>query len=543
MGMPRDAHGGWGRQPKTKSDMTQNKRIFLNIVATYGRYVLGAACGIFSTRWVLMALGQEDFGLYGLIGGIVIFMTFFNIQFAGALSRYYAYAVGQANVSGEPLAALEECRKWFSTGVTIHTVLPLLLVSFGYPAGMWAVESGVIGVPAARMAACVWLWRFACLTAFVSMASVPFAAMYTAKQYIAELTLYSLAQTILKMAFAFYMTLKPGDWLVRYGLAMSLVAMIPELLICLRAVCIFPECRLRLKYLALWPYMRQLGSNAGWQTFSGLGVIARMQFMTIIVNRFFGPRVTAAYSVGNTVAAESAVLNGALQGAFAPALTTAMGEGNLPRARMMVYQTCKYGTLLTLLFAVPMGLEIQELLRVWLKDVPPHAEGICLAMLAQTALRATLGGFLIGINASGRVARFQTIYGFVYLLTIPCALFAVLVWRQVYAVLVVLLAMTGVSVFVSAWVARPVLGTSLRHWAVSIIVPLALVAAGACLAGGLVLLFIEPSFLRLLLTSAVSVSVLLLASWRWVLTADEKMFVGARIRRLLGKVGMRRANR
>lgn len=517
--------------------MSPNKRIFLNIAATYSRSVLGAACGIFSTRWVLMALGQEDFGLYGLIGGIVIFMTFFNIQFAGALSRYYAYSVGQANVSDEPLAALEECRKWFSTGVTIHTVLPLLLVSFGYPAGIWAIESGVIGVPAVRMAACVWLWRFACLTAFVSMASVPFAAMYTAKQYIAELTLYSLAQTILKTAFAFYMTLKPGDWLVRYGLAMSLVAMIPELLICLRAVCIFPECRLRRKYLALWPYMRQLGGYAGWQTFGGLGYVARMQFMTIIVNRFFGPRVTAAYSVGNTVAAESAVLNGALQGAFAPALTTAMGEGNLPRVRMMVYKTCKYGTLLILLFAVPMGLEIRELLNIWLKDVPPYAEGICLAMLAQMVLKTLSDGFIIGINASGRVARFQTLYGSIYLLTIPCALLAVLVWRQVYAVLDVLLIMTVAGTLVNAWMARPVLGTSLRYWVVNIIMPLALVAAGACLAGGLVLLFIEPSFWRLLLTSAVSAGVLLLASWRWVLTADEKVFVGARIRRLVDKIG------
>ena len=70
--------------------MSPNKRIVLNILATYGRTVVGALCGIFSTRWVLMALGKEDFGLFGLVGSLVIFMSFFNTQFAGALSRFYA---------------------------------------------------------------------------------------------------------------------------------------------------------------------------------------------------------------------------------------------------------------------------------------------------------------------------------------------------------------------------------------------------------------------------------------------------------------------
>ena len=131
--------------------VTQNKRIIVNILATYGRTVFGAACGIFSTRWVLMALGQEDFGLFGLIGSIVLFLTFFNIQLAGALSRFYAYAVGAARVASDGQAGLEECRKWFTTGVLIHTVVPMLLVSIGYPIGSWAIRTGLVGVPTSRI--------------------------------------------------------------------------------------------------------------------------------------------------------------------------------------------------------------------------------------------------------------------------------------------------------------------------------------------------------------------------------------------------------
>ena len=75
--------------------MTQNRRILLNVVASYGRSLFGIACGLFSTRWVLMALGETDLGLYGVVGGLALFVSFFNIQFSLAISRYFAYSIGQ----------------------------------------------------------------------------------------------------------------------------------------------------------------------------------------------------------------------------------------------------------------------------------------------------------------------------------------------------------------------------------------------------------------------------------------------------------------
>ena len=386
--------------------MSPNKRIVLNILATYGRTIVGVLCGIFSTRWVLMALGKEDFGLFGLVGSLVIFMSFFNTQFAGALSRFYAFAVGEARVAVDSFAALEECRKWFSVGVAIHTIVPLLLVAVGYPVGAWAIRSGVVGVPAYRIDACIWLWRFVCLSSFVSMLNVPFNAMYVAKQYIAELTIYSLAQTLARTAFIYCMTLLQGDWLVTYGLATCLILIVPQVLICIRAIVVFQECRLRLAYMMLGSYMKKLASYAGWQTFGGLGYLARHQFLTVVVNRFFGPKITASFSVGGTVSGEAAALTGALNAAFAPAITTACGEGNWDRVRKMAYQACKFGTLLTLLFAIPMGLEMSEILRIWLKDVPQWTEGICLVMLAVVVVEKFSLGHGIGVNASGRVARF-----------------------------------------------------------------------------------------------------------------------------------------
>ena len=505
--------------------MSPNKRIVLNIFATYGRTVVGVLCGIFSTRWVLMALGKVDFGLFGLVGSLVIFMSFFNTQFAGALSRFYAFAVGEARTSVDPVQALEECRKWFSVGVTIHTVVPLVLVVVGYPVGAWVIRSGVAGVPTYRINACIWLWRFVCASSFVSMVNVPFNAMYVAKQYIAELTIYSLVQTITRTVFIYCMTLQKGDWLVTYGLATCLIMIIPQVLICFRAIVVFRECRLRVAYMVLGSYMKQLASYAGWQTFGGLGYLARHQFLTVVVNRFFGPKITASFSVGGTVSGESAALTGALNTAFAPAITTACGEGDWERVRKMAYQGCKFGTLLTLLFAIPMGLEMSEILRIWLKEVPQWTEGICLIMLAVVVVEKFSLGHGIGVNASGRVAQFQVYRGFACLTAIPFAIGAVFVFRHVYAVAFALLATTCLACCSDVWIARSWIGLSVRYWLFKIIIPLCVVCGFVCAVGLVPRYFMLPSLMRIVVTTIVVLAGLIPLAWVFVFNADERLFV------------------
>ena len=505
--------------------MSPNKRIVLNILATYGRTVIGVLCGIFSTRWVLMALGKEDFGLFGLVGSLVIFLSFLNIQFAGALGRFYAYAVGQAKVAVDSDLALEECRKWFSVGIMIHTLVPLVLVAVGYPVGVWAIRTGVVGVPGYRIDACIWLWRFVCVSTFVSMLNVPFNAMYVAKQYIVELTIYSLAQTIARTMFIYYMTLRQSDWLVTYGLATCLIFIVPQALICIRAVVVFRECRLRFAYMALGSYIKKIASYAGWQTFGGLGYLARHQFLTVVVNRFFGPKITASFSIGGTVSGEAAALTGALNAAFAPAITTTCGAGNWVRVRSMAYQACKFGTLLTLLFAIPMGLEMSEILRIWLKDVPQWTEGICLVMLAVVVVEKFSLGHGIGVNASGRVARFQVYRGLACLTAIPFAIWAAFVFRHVYAVAFSLLATTCLACCSDVWLARSLIGLSVRYWLFKIIIPLGMVCGIVCTVGSVPRYFMPPSFLRIVVTTIVTLVGLFPLSWFLVLNVNERLFV------------------
>ena len=177
--------------------MTQNRRIALNILATYGRSLYALAIGLFCGRWALMALGEVDYGLIGVVGGMTAFVSFINSLMAASVGRFYAVSVGAANRAGHVKEGFEQCRIWFNTAFSIHTVVPLVLIAIGYPIGDWAVRH-FLTIPPDRISACVWVWRFTCFSCFVGMFNVPFSAMYGAKQEIASLAVCARDRAILR---------------------------------------------------------------------------------------------------------------------------------------------------------------------------------------------------------------------------------------------------------------------------------------------------------------------------------------------------------
>ena len=78
--------------------MSPNQRIALNTVVSYSRSLLALFLGLFSARWVLEALGQDDFGLYGVVGSLLVSISFLTVSLSGSVSRFYAFAIGAGSV-------------------------------------------------------------------------------------------------------------------------------------------------------------------------------------------------------------------------------------------------------------------------------------------------------------------------------------------------------------------------------------------------------------------------------------------------------------
>lgn len=510
--------------------MSPNRRIFLNIVATYGRSLYALVIGLFCGRWALMALGEVDYGLMGVVGGLTVFIGFFFGILSGAVGRFYAFAIGTASVAIKPEEGLEECQKWFSLAVTIHIIVPIVLIAVCYPIGVWAVRD-FLTIPSDRIEACVWVFRFVCVSCFVGMVTVPFTAMYTAKQYIAELTIYSFVTSTLNVIFLYYMVTHPSAWLVRYAFWQLLLILLPNLVIAYRACKLFPECKYKKIYAWDWCRYKKMLSYTGWNVLGSLGYMLKGQGVSVLVNKYYGPSVNAAMNVANMVSGQAQSLSGAMQNAFTPAITTAAGAGNIVQVRCLALRFCKFGMVLSLIFMIPLALELPVVMRIWLKTPPEYATGLCWIMLLMAFIDKNTLGHGVAIMAMGEIKWYQIVLGSFNLLALPLAwIFAANGGNVCFALGGTVIAWSFL-VYGRLFFARAILGISIREWLKSVMIPIAIVLSCTSIIACLPKVIIPPSIFRVFVTAIVSLFVFLPLVWFVVLNEEERMFVQNKVRR------------
>ena len=477
-----------------------------------------------------MALGEADYGLVGVIGGLTAFITFFNNLLGWALGRFYAVAVGECQA--DPEKGLSACRGWFNTAVMIHTVVPIAGIVVGYPIGAWMVEH-YLTIPPEKIQTCIWVWRCVCFSCFVGMVNVPFQAMYVAKQYIAELTIYSFVSTAVNVVFVYYMVTHAGEWLLGYSIWMCLLSVVPQLIICFRALQVFPECKFDV--LQMWSpkRLKDMAYYAGWQIFSTLGIMLQGQGIQIVYNKCFGPHVNAAATVSMTVNGHANTLSSSMQGAFSPAIMNACGAGDEARMRALAFRSCKFGAFFMLVFIVPLAAEVDEILTLWLKNPPGYAAGLCFCIFAATLIEKLASGHHIAICAKGKVALYQFVAGLFSLLTIPFALVLLLVKHSPYAVGASLSISAAIYALIRVYFARTLAGMSSIEWIRRVLVPIALVLVVSVGLALLPRLWVDQCVWRVFLTTGCAeIGLFGVACWL-LFDAEEKGVLVAKVKGLI----------
>ena len=516
--------------------MSPTRRIFLNVVATYGRSLYALVIGLFCGRWSLRALGEVDYGLFGLIGGLTLFVSFVNNLLSSAVGRFFAVAVGSARIEGNAEKGLDDCRKWFNTAFLVHLVLPLALTVVGYPAGVWAVEE-FLSIPPDRVPDCLWVWRLTCAGCFVSMLSVPFGAMYMAKQEIAELTVYGFATTTANVIVLAYMITHDGTWLVPYAACMTGVSVLPSAILSFRAVRKYAECRFVRAYLWDAARVRELFSFAFARFWTALSQIVSTQGCAILVNKYLGPSFNAAISVGTSVSSHACTLSGAISGAFWPVIANKAGERDYDGMRRFAFQTCRLSTAMILIFAVPLAIEARLVLKLWLGTPPASAWAICTAVLVGLVMeRMTEGYWMAVIGEGSHVSRYSLV---VSVSGFSCFAFTWCFLGSGLGVLGYCAAIVFgwcVTVAVRLVLGRAFVAMSARHWLCRVFAPIATAVALSLPAGLLVRESLPESFLRVCLTTLACEAALVPLLWLLAFGRDERAFVTSRLRRLLPKL-------
>lgn len=389
-----------------------SRRIVINTAATYGRSVIAMGMALFSSRWVLNSLGQSDFGLYSVVGSIIVFIVFLNNVLAGGAGRFFAYSIGQGDS--------EEVNRWFNAALSIHVCLAFVLVAVGWPIGETVVRH-VLTIPVERLPACVWVFRISLLSAFVSMLAVPYVAMFTAKQHIAELAVWGLLQSVMSFVMAYLLRYVFVDRIIFYAFGMVGIVIIIQVMQMVRARAKFSECKLVFgKWFDKVRFL-EIANFCSWNLIGSTGGILRDQGSAILLNLFFGPKINAAYGISTQVSSQTNQLSAAMAGAFFPEMTACEGKGDRNRMLLLSRNASKYGSLLIIIFAIPLMLEMKYVLGLWLKQPPEYTASFCYLILGAFLIDRLSIGATLAVNAVGKVAAYQVAIGSILLITLPMA--------------------------------------------------------------------------------------------------------------------------
>lgn len=509
--------------------MTQNRRIFFNVVATYGRSVYAIVVGLFTGRWALMALGEVDYGLAGVVAGLMLFVGFLNALLAGAIIRFYAFYVGEAQIAKSYDEGLEECRRWFSLAIVIHTLLPLMLVVAGYPVGKWAICS-FLNIPPDRITACVWGWRFTCVNGMIGMITVPFVAMYGAKQELFEQTIYSLVSTTLNFIVLGYMANHPGCWLVRYMLWMCVLSAVPQLVLSVRACIKYDECRFRIKYVFDGERLKKLLLFAGARSMSTLSSLLCNQGLMVAVNKCLGPSKNAAMTIGNTISAQATTLAAALNGAFSPAITNAAGAGDIHRMHNLMLCTSRFATLGVLFFGIPLILEMNEVVHLWLKVPPDGVVVLASLFLVNLAIEKIADGYTIGIIATGKIARCQAWEGLCFVLRFTIGVFLIRLGFDLASVGIGFVVSSVFITMIKSILGQQLCGLRIDRWFREVLLPITIVTICTFSIGIFPSFLLDQSLFRVIITAIITSCIFAYTAWRFAFLAEEKQLVLKKIR-------------
>lgn len=499
--------------------MTPGQKIIINSIATYSRSLLAVFLGLFSSRWVLAALGNIDYGLMGVVGSVLVFITFFNTLTTAANARYFAFSIGQRN--------LELTRKWFNSALSISIILPTILLGLGLFIGEYII-SYFLSIPLDRLNTSLWVFRISLITAYITMLCAPFLAMFTAKQNIAELSIWGIIVSITTFIFVYNLSNIPGDkWLI-YSIGISSITSLFTIIQATRASQKYPECKIVFNYWFKWDKIKEMFSYSFWTLFGGLGGILYHNGIAIVLNKNFPPStypsVNASYTIGHTIAGHTQTISSSLSGAFMPEIVSSEGRGERQRVIELMNKSIRLSYIIISLVAFPILFQTEYILIVWLKNPPEYAALFCRIMLCAFLIMRFVGSFDSAICATGRIKHYQVSMLSLACITIAGAALLLYLKMGIYGICGIIIAYSLIFNIISLIFCKKLVGLPIRQWIIEVVYPIIKTVIIEVLSG-LILLYLTNTFhplLKFIIITPSIISITIVISWIFLTDIEEK---------------------
>lgn len=503
----------------------ENKRIAKNTLILYGRMVLNIAIGLFTGRVVLDALGESDYGVYNVVGGFVGLFVIVSGPVAGSISRFLLYYLGKGDI--------KQTREVFGTSILVMWVISAIIVVLAESVGIWFINNKMI-LPADRLFAANWVFQIALFDMAVSLTMAPYSATFVSHEKFDVDTIVSTLAMLAKLGICFAIMYSSLDKLILYALLLLAVSMTQRYVYKIYCRRHFEECTFKLKFYK--HHFKGIFSFAGWNTIGTSAAILRSKGGDILLNLFGGPAVNAAAGVCGTVVGVVSSFAGNFMSAASPQIMKSYAGDRSERLNQLLFTIPKLSYFLLFILALPVMLNVDWALDIWLVKVPDYTSGfICLVLIFQ--LIELLSRPLIDAkNATGNIRNYQIVVGGVLLLTLPISYISLKLGAPVYAVYISNIAIAIVALFVRLYMLRgDLVNFSSRSFLLNVVGRVFAMSIVAAIPSLLIIPFVGEGVVKVIATSTVAITSSIVAFLYVGCTKEEREVFLSYIKRIFSK--------
>ena len=495
------------------------KRIVRNMLMLYLRMLFNVVVSLIISRLILNALGVEDFGIYNVVGAVVILFTFLNSAMASSTQRFLTFEIGRGNT--------ERLQRVFSTSILIHALIAAIILILAETVGLWLFYSKMI-IPEGRMTAAMWVYQLSVLSSLVTIMSVPYNSAIIAREKMNVFAYISMLEMSLRLPVVAVLYFVSFDRLITYAallFALSLLIRVIYMVYCRRNIA-------ETRYVFVWDkaLFVEMSHFAGWSLFGNLAYMGYTQGVNILLNIFFGPVVNAARAIAVQVQGTMINFCNSFQTALNPQITKSFAAGDKQYMDTLALGSSKYSFLLLLFLSLPIMIETEQVLRLWLKIVPDYTVSFLRITLLVTMVDVLANPLITVAQATGRIRNYQLIVGGVLLMIVPLSYLALKLGGAPESVFVVHLLVAVVAQTLRLGLLRDLAGMSVGGYLRRVVVPIVCVSLLSAALPLAVYHGMEESLCRLVCVVIVSCLSVLVFSYAAGLDKREKQFVRDKIK-------------
>lgn len=392
-----------------------NKLIVRNTVFLYIRSIVILFISLYTTRVVLRTLGAEDYGVQNVVGGFVAMFGFLNASMTKAIQRFYNFAKGKNDS--------RRLSSTYTNALLIQALLAIVIITVTEIAGIWALGNYLV-IPDGREQAAFWVFQFAAFSMVFVIMSAPYSAAIIAHEKMNIYAYVSILDALLKLGFAIALPFVPFDKLITYASLGLLTSVINFGINFIYSKSHFHELVFSRQAASKKDFFEIL-SFSGWNILAAFSNIMKTQGVNVLLNRFFGTIINAARGVSQQILMALKMIVDNIQVAVKPQLVQSYAKGDIERTFELMFFTSKISFVLMYMFALPIVLEIDQILNLWLGDsVPNYTAIFTLITILVSLVDCVNAPVSFVIQAAGKMKRYHLTYSLILLMIVPVSYIA-----------------------------------------------------------------------------------------------------------------------